>query len=405
MDTSVFERMDIRVLGARLQNARKAAGLTQQQIADRLGMARTTVVAIEKGERRVTASELLAFARAYMRSVSEFIGRRSVTERFVPQFRATERELLEEHAELEATTAELERLAEDYVELERIAGVRSLRPYPPPYEVSAPKVEQAAAYVASAERNRLGLGDGPIGNLRERLEADIGLRIFYYAMPSRIAGVFAYNDTLGACIGINLSHPRDRRNWTLAHEFGHFLMHRFRAEITVLDVRRRASPAERAAEAFAEHLLMPATGLERRFTELLLTNEQGVTLADIIGLAELYVVSVQAMILRLEGLRRLPAGTWDRLKAENFKPTDAQRLPDVAIDQTLSDRLPRRYVALAVEAFRKGDISEGQLARFLRSDRISARERVERAQRTVYSEQDEFAELANLDLTKSLEIR
>ena len=32
----------------------------------------------------------------------------------------------------------------------------------------------------------------PIGNLRERLEAEVGLRIFDFPMPFKIAGVFAY---------------------------------------------------------------------------------------------------------------------------------------------------------------------------------------------------------------------
>lgn len=279
MDRSVLEQIDPRVLGARLQDARKVAGLTQQAVAEPMGMARTTIVAIEKGDRRVTVDELLSLAKLYGRQVSEFVSRRAVTESFVPQFRATERDILDEHADFEQAAIELQRLAEDYAELERITSVPATRSYLPPYEVSGAQIEQTAAYVASAERNRLGLGDGPIGNLRERLETDLGLRIFYYRMPSRIAGVFAYNDPLGACIGINVSHPRDRRQWSLAHEFGHFLMHRYRAEITVLEVRQRGSASERLADEFASQFLMPASGLERRMTELAMGRSTGVTLA------------------------------------------------------------------------------------------------------------------------------
>jgi Zn-dependent peptidase ImmA (M78 family)/DNA-binding XRE family transcriptional regulator len=405
MDRAVLEQIDPRVLGARLQDARKAAGLTQQAVADLVRMARTTVVAIEKGERRVTVPELLEFAKVYARPVSEFVSRRVVTESFVPQFRATERELLEEHADFEQATIELQRLAEDYAELERITGVSAPRSYPAPYDTTGAGVEQVAAYVASAERNRLGLGDGPIGNLRERLEADLGLRIFYYRMPSRIAGVFAYNDPLGACIGINLSHPRDRRHWSLAHEFGHFLMHRFRAEITVLSIRRTGSPSERVADAFAEYFLLPSTGLDRRFTDIMRGSQSGITLADIIMLADLYNVSVQAIILRLEDMRRLPAGTWDRLKAEGFKPQHAQQLLGIDANPPVSESLPRRYVALAVESFRRGELSEGQLARYLRTDRVSARMQVEQSQRQIYSEQDEFAGLGDLDLAMPLDGR
>ena len=53
-------------LGERLRAARSAANLTQNAVAALLGMARTTLVAIEKGLRSVTAEELLALARLYM---------------------------------------------------------------------------------------------------------------------------------------------------------------------------------------------------------------------------------------------------------------------------------------------------------------------------------------------------
>ncbi len=405
MDRPVLDQIDPRVLGARLQDARKVAGLTQQAVAGQMGMARTTIVAIEKGERRVTVDELLSLAKLYGRQVSEFVSRRAVTESFVPQFRATERDILDEHADFEQAAIELHRLAEDYAELERITSVPAASSYTPPYEVSGAQIEQTAAYVASAERNRLGLGDGPIGNLRERLETDLGLRIFYYPMPSRIAGVFAYNDPLGACIGLNVSHPRDRRQWSLAHEFGHFLMHRYRAEITVLEFRRRGSATERLADEFAGQFLMPASGLERRMTELTMGRSTGVTLADIVSLADLYKVSVQAMILRLEALRRLPPGTWDRLKVEGFKPQHAQRLLGIEANPAVGETLPQRYVALAVEAFRRGELSEGQLARYLLTDRVTARALVEEARQQIYSEQDGFANLADLDLARSLDAR
>ena len=42
-----------RVLGQRLQEARRARGLTQQDVADSLELARTTITALEKGERRI----------------------------------------------------------------------------------------------------------------------------------------------------------------------------------------------------------------------------------------------------------------------------------------------------------------------------------------------------------------
>src|SRR5260370_7190041 len=97
METRILEEIDPRVVGARLQDARRAAGLTQQIVADQMEMARTTVVAIEKGERRVTPPELIRFSKLYHQQVSDFVGRREYREGFVAQFRANERQALEEN--------------------------------------------------------------------------------------------------------------------------------------------------------------------------------------------------------------------------------------------------------------------------------------------------------------------
>jgi hypothetical protein len=66
------------------------------------------------------------------------------------------------------------------------------------------------------------------------------------------------------------------------------------------------------------------------------------------------------------------------------------------------DLLPQRYVALAMEAYRKGDLSEGQLARFLRTDRVSARLYVEEGRQGIHQEREgEFTQL-ELDLAQPL---
>ena len=402
MGAKILEEIDPRVLGARLQDARRSAGLTQQVVADRMEMARTTIVAIEKGERRITPTELIRFAKLYLRHVSDFVGRRAHAEGFVAQFRSNERQALEQNREYEQVAIELQERSEDYAELERIGGVAGPRKYPPVYETTGSTIDQVASDIAAAERNRLGLGDGPIGNLRERLEAEVGLRIFYFAMPSKIAGAFAYNEDLGACVAINSNHPRDRRQWSLAHECGHFLMHRYQAEITILLERRMQTAKERVADAFAENFLMPLAGLNRRFTDLHRSSPKGVTLGDIVSLANLYQVSVQALVLRLETLRRIAPGTWERLVTEGFEVQKAQHLLGIDANPPIKDLFPQRYVALAVSAFRNGDLSEGQLAKYLRSDRLSSRLIVEELQNRIHREfEGDFTGL-ELDLAQPL---
>lgn len=371
---NILEKIDPKNLGARLQEARRARSLTQQDVAEEMGIARTTIVAIEKGERRVNPEELIKLAKIYGRDVSKLLNQITLAQDFVPQFRHTWREDFSETPELEKVSFELQQFAEDYIELEQINGIKRIENASPQYNLKGMSSEQVAEEIAMAERNRLGIGDGPISNLRERFEMDIGLRIFYFQMPSLVSGLFVYNDTLGGCIGINSNHPRDRRNWSLAHEFGHYLTNRYQAEITFLQEKRRVSANERFADAFAENFLMPASGLNRRFTEIQRSNpKKGITMAEICHLANLYQVSVQALVIRLEKLRRFPLGTWDLLAAEGFKPRQAQQILGIEANPPIEDELPQRYINLAVSAYEKGEISEGQLAKFLRSDRVTAR--------------------------------
>jgi len=420
MEKNILDSIDPVVLGARMQEARKALGVTQQDVAAHMYMARTTLVAIEKGERRLTPQELIKLAAFYGRPVSEFVGRQTPVAGFVPQFRTTWSKTLAPSAEtrtvrsvskhkkpdqndleseLEKVAIELQRLADDYVELETICGMPMAKAYPPAYNISGTTSEQAGEEIAAAERNRLGLGDGPLSNLRERLESDVGLRIFYFPMPGKVAGVFAYNDSLGGCIGINSNHPRDRRNWSLAHEYGHFLTTRYQPEVTFLSPAKRSSARERLADTFAECFLMPASGLNRRFTEIHRSREKGITLADLINLADLYKVSVQALILRLENLKRISSGTWDKLEREGFKVRQAQQMLNIEAIPPVKDSLPQRYKRLAISAYDKERLSEGQLAKYLRTDRVRARLIADDVNLAVSEREGEFRDL-QLDLAE-----
>ena len=65
--------MTPRELGARLAAARHAAGLSQRQVADKLGVHQPSIVVIENGRRTVTALELAAMARLYRVSTDDLL--------------------------------------------------------------------------------------------------------------------------------------------------------------------------------------------------------------------------------------------------------------------------------------------------------------------------------------------
>ena len=89
MQENVVDGVDPRVLGQRLQDARRARGITQQEVADSLELARTTVTALEKGERRIRPDELISLAGLYGRPVSSFVGARAPSAEFSVQFRTS----------------------------------------------------------------------------------------------------------------------------------------------------------------------------------------------------------------------------------------------------------------------------------------------------------------------------
>ncbi len=377
MNKDILSSLDPEILGKRLQEARKSRGLTQEAVATSMDVARTTIVAIEKGERRLNADELIRLASLYGRNVSEMVGRAQLVESFVPEFRAVltpNKAAPDDHSEC---VVQLQRLAEDYFDLEQRCGKPMPRNNQDVYEIKGTPVEQAAEDIAATERNRLGLGDGPVSDLATLLESDRGLRIFFYTMPSQIAGIFAYTDVLGGCIGINASHPKDRRNWSIAHEYGHYLTARFEVEMTYLHEKRANTARERFAEEFAKCFLMPANGLTRRFADIYRANGQKISLADILHLADLYQVSVQALVLRLEDLKRLPSGTWDAKREEGFKPRVAQKVLGLQAPAPAEEQFPARYLYLVLLAYEQSLVTEGQVANYLRTDRVSARERLE----------------------------
>ncbi len=376
MEEHALESIDPRALGRRLQEARKARGLTQQDVADSLAVARTTVTALEKGERRTRPSELIQLARLYGRPVSEFVGPKEPVVDFAVQFRKAAGAGAD--AETSEAVEEFRRLCEDYLYLENLSGAPLRRNYPPRYSTDGTTPESAAVDVASSERNRLGLGDGPLLRLRDTLESDVGLRVLVIDLPSRVAGLFSYTEELGGCIAVNARHPGERRRWSMAHEYGHFLTNRFQSEISLLASHQRVPGTERFADAFARCFLMPAPGLRRRFNELSRAVDGQVTAAEVCRVAHQYVVSVEAMMLRLEELGVLPGGTWERLRDRGFKVREAQDILGLTPHPSGDQLLPLRYQYLAARAYEEGELTEGQLARLLRVDRVLARRAVQR---------------------------
>lgn len=369
---NVLDNIDPQKLGELLQQAREKCGMTQADAAEVIDAARTTMVAIEKGKRRLKATELIKLARAYQRSVSEFVRPRPVVQPFEVQFRRLQTNQAEE-IQIKPVILRLEELCRNYLELEEIMQAPLPVNYPQDYEVTNMPIEPAAESIAIAERLRLGLGDGPIPLLRDILETGVGLRIFYLEMPAKYSEIYTYNEQLGGCMAINANHPEERRRWSLAHGYLHFLAHRYKAVVDVdINSYKRMPESEQLAEAFAKYFLMPTSGLLKRYNDIYRVQNK-FTPTNLFTLAHYYGVSVQALVYRLEEMKLLSSGTWERLRDRGLKVREVQQELGLEEIPQRIDMAPIHYQHLAIEAFDQALITEGRFADFLDVDRLEAR--------------------------------
>lgn len=373
MTDNVLDNIDLHRLGLRLQQARKKSGMTQADAAKVIEAARTTIVAIEKGERRLKANELIKLARTYGQSVSDFIQQSNPTiEPFAVQFRAAYAKNEQEEAQIEPVIQQLEQLCQSYLELEEMMDAPLPRSYPPEHEVADINIEVAAESIAISERQRLGLGDGPIPCLRDVLEQSVGLRIFYLEMPSKYSGIYSYNEKFGGCIAINANHPEERRRWSLGHEYCHFLAHRRKPVFDYDEQYKRKPQSEQLADSYPQYFLMPTSGLMKRFNDV--RQAQGkFTPTNLFTLAHYYGVSIEALTHRMESMRLLPSGTGERLRNRGLKVRKVQQELGLETIPQRADRLPIHYQHLAIEALDQGLITEGRFSGILGVDRLEAR--------------------------------
>jgi Zn-dependent peptidase ImmA (M78 family)/DNA-binding XRE family transcriptional regulator len=377
-------------LGGRLRVARESASITQDAAARAAGMARTTLVSIEKGQRSARLNEIQILSRFYGISSNTLLRHEAVHVDLIPRFRSlpeTGGIGMEHAAKL------LSDLVRAEVELENILGIRKPRNYPSEKTILAGDVRKQAENDAQTLRNWLGLGEGPVQNLFAILDLQLGIRIYARKLDSKVSGLFAYDDAIGACILVNAAHPKDRRTQTGGHELGHFIATRRQPEI-YQDGKHENSREERYANAFGRAFLTPARSVMQKFNDVTIGSSH-LTRRHIILLADFFGVSRQAMVLRLEELELTKKGTWDWF-ADNGGITNEQVqqvLGSVApsldsIDGTQSSRL----FLLAIEAWKKDLISEGQMSEMLKLDREKVRDLLDEA------EEDEIDDLFKLPL-------
>jgi Zn-dependent peptidase ImmA (M78 family) len=152
---------------------------------------------------------------------------------------------------------------------------------------------------------RFGMSQAPVPV--ETIARSLGIAVQRTAAEDDLSG-FVYRDRTEktAVIGVNANHPRNRQNFTVAHELGHYLLHdcegihvdrRFHVMLRNPKSSEGTSIEEKEANLFAAELLMPVPFLEQDLAEIDAVDLEDETV--IAKLARRYGVSTQAMVFRL----------------------------------------------------------------------------------------------------------
>jgi len=340
-------------------------GLSQQAVAEKVGVTSEYVSMVEAGRRVPSLSVLEKFAQVFNRGVGFLLSEEKPV--FTMLLRA-------EHVgeEERKVLGRFEQFCRDYSEIERFAeGAPALAPtYDPPssFQVKTAKGrERYAVALAEAERKRLGLGDEPIKDIFLLLEQQGAHPIrLPLGDESKIAGAFIFSPDLGAFTLVNASHRRTRQVFTAAHEYCHYL--KDRQEGLTLDSTDQVSglpdgerpPKEVIANIFAANFLMPASALSR-----VLAKTDHIGPEEIIYLKGYFGVSHQAMVYRLmslEWVKRDQGQSLLEMKSEELEERFMKTAPET--DEPVQ-RIPAQYFKLAVHAYSQDHISLGRLAELL----------------------------------------
>lgn len=403
------------LIGRRIREARERRDISQQKVADALGIPRTAVTNIESGTRIVSSLELTKLADLFNLPIGAFFDGSGVTDLAVVRARALAEAtnspefgvVIDRMIELCRAGAELRRLLDQDIPV-------GLPDYTRRIANAGDAIRQGEGR-AQEERRRLGLGNAPIGSMPE-LIGDQGIWVASAGkkdFPGNISGLFLNHPLIGMAILINGGHDPVRQRFSYAHEYGHALFDR-QEELRLTQDRNSTELIEKRANAFAAGFLMPAGGVldqvrllgkgqPSRQAQVVYsvatdsndpaeirprTGSQIITFQDVAMLHRHFGVSYDAMVWRLRNLDQLDMQAATALlerKDDARRYLKMLRLPnlfgaEVTPEDEQEQELRSQLIHLAVEAYRREEISQGRLREIGRKVGLGAAELLELAE-------------------------
>lgn len=376
LDIQTRRGMDYAELSRRIRRAREEASLSQDVVAQHLGLPRSAVSLIESGKRKVDSLELQTFSRLVGKSVLFFLDEESGSVKASDLDEDDPTQILfsaNQVVDISQDREQIERFRQFHRNfgnlahmLDRVPGSYSTEPL---YNIYKP-TPAAAKWMAAKERARLGLSaSSPVRDMRGILESE-GVRIMAWPLSTpKLGGCFIFSQRLGSFVLVksNLgAYSANMLNFVLAHEYCHHLIHRQQKGITCDPTGNYRRPEEYFAQWFAANFLMPEEALVPRLITYMEQSGGVITAEIVMHLALDFWVSYTAMLNRMasKGVELIDQSTRKQFSME--KPaTLLARIGRSAPRFENLKKFPDEYIEMAFEAYCLGQISLSKLAELL----------------------------------------
>lgn len=338
----------------RIRELRQRAGLSQGDLAQKLGVTPSLVSRWEGGERVPSPRHIVDLARAVGVSLDYALNADDVRPKF--RFRANAVSDVFAREDINATVSHADQMIMHIQSAYRKAR-KPLMLNPLQYDLASVP-DQALPEFVGELRITLRLNRFvTLAELKQVLQEG-RIHVFEWRMPREISGM-SWRGPF-AVVFINANHTHERRLFSLAHELAHVLFH-FGADdaephVSAIHSRR---PEEQFANAFASELLMPdatVSAVLREYADRL-HDPQGLE-----SIARHFHVSRDAMFYRLAERNIYRPTEHDRFFAPFDKTVRCRIDPHVT---DIDAQVDGEFLRTALQCYDSEEVSAGKLSEWL----------------------------------------
>ncbi len=341
------------VIAYRIKNARKLKCLSQQKVADAIGVSKQMISKYEKGLSIPDSGKLIKLARLFDLKVDYFFRSNKVelgeiNFRKKSKFSIKKQESLKELIKIKL---------ENYLWLEDTLSIDSS--FDNVIHNDKINALEDVENIVLKLRKHWDIGIDPIHNIIQVLEDKEIKVIELEDVDEKFDGLACFANSKYPIIVVNKNFPVERKRFTLLHELGHLLLDLPDCETDI---------AEKYCNKFASEFLLPKYMVIDEFGG----KRNHITLPELIATQKKYGISIQAIVYRLVDAKILSKEKQKQFYQKlNFNPSLKK---EINLSRFETPEFSERYLRLVYRALSEENISISKAAALLNTNVEAVRE-------------------------------